>query len=69
MRRRAVKKVVSEAQKRAKYKWDAEHKDKVIRKTVMFGQDDFDLLEHLGKQENMSGYIKGLIRRDMEKEK
>lgn len=53
----------SEAQKRASMRYD---KANMVRKVVKFSPNERDLLEHLEKQPNMSGYIKGLIRRDME---
>ncbi len=55
---------VSEAQKRASAKY---FKSKLTQKVVRFGPNDADILRHLEQQENMSGYIKKLIREDMER--
>ena len=52
----------SEAQKRASMRYD---KANMITKVVKFSPNEQDLLEHLEKQPNMSGYLKELIRRDM----
>ena len=54
----------SEAQKRASMKY---FKNNVTQKVIQFGVNDADILEHLESQDNMSGYIKRLIRGDMEK--
>ncbi|MDD6651988.1 MAG: hypothetical protein PUE49_07320 [Eggerthellales bacterium] len=54
----------SEAQKRASMKY---FKNNVTQKVIRFGVNDADILEHLESQDNMSGYIKRLIREDMEK--
>ena len=53
-----------ESQKRARDKWNRENK-KVV--SIGFYPADADLLEHLDRQENKAGYIKALIRADMEK--
>ena len=55
--------MAEESQKRARDKWNAENK-KVV--SIGFYPTDADLLAHLDRQENKAGYIKGLIRRDME---
>ena len=55
----------SEAQKRASMRYD---KANMVGKVVKFSPRERDLLEHLQKQPNMSGYIKQLIRRDMEEQ-
>ena len=55
----------SEAQKRASMRYD---KANMVGKVVKFSPRECDLLEHLQKQPNMSGYIKQLIRRDMEEQ-
>lgn len=55
---------VSEAQKRASAKYN---KERMVQKVVRFSPNERDLLEHLEKQPNMSGYIKSLIRADMER--
>lgn len=52
-----------ESQKRAREKWNAQNK-KVV--SIGFYPVDTDLLDHLNKQENKAGYIKELIRKDME---
>lgn len=54
----------SAAQKRASTKYD---KANMVQKVVRFSPNERDLLEHLEKQPNMSGYIKALIRTDMER--
>ena len=55
---------VSEAQKRASAKY---FKSKLTQKVIRFGPKDADILHYLEQQENMSGYIKQLIREDMQK--
>lgn len=57
--------MVTEAQKRATAKYQRE---KTVRKTVTFYPGDVDLLAFLEKHGNISGYIKRLIREDMEHE-
>lgn len=52
-----------ESQRRARDKWNKENR-KVI--SIGFYPIDADLLDHLEKQENKAGYIKELIRKDME---
>ena len=54
---------VSEAQKRANEKY---RKESVKQATVRFYPSEVDIWEHLQAQENKSGYLKNLIRRDME---
>ncbi len=54
---------VSEAQKRASAKYK---RDKVRNAIVGFYPAEADLWEHLQAQPNKAGYIKELIRRDME---
>lgn len=56
---------VSEAQKRASAKYN---KERMVQKVVRFSPNERDLLAHLEKQPNMSGYIKALIRADMERD-
>lgn len=53
----------SEAQKRAKAKYNRE---KMKQKIVRFSPNEMDLYEHLQKQPNQMGYIKSLIRKDMD---
>lgn len=55
--------MASDAQKRALEKYKA----KVKRFTVDFPPTDAELWEHLNKQPNKQGYIKALIRADMER--
>ncbi len=55
--------MVSEAQKLARAKYNRE---KMVQKIVRFSPNEADLLAHLEAQENMAGYIKDLIRKDME---
>lgn len=56
----------SDAQKRATAKY---RKENTVTKSLRFFPGDKDVLEHLEKQPNMAGYIKELIRRDMDKVK
>lgn len=55
--------MVSEAQKRANAKYE---KDNVVKKLVKFYPADYDLVEWLKTKNNVQGYIKSLIRADME---
>lgn len=55
--------MATEAQRRAKKKY----KPNVKRFSVDFYPTESDLIEHLAKQENKQGYIKELIRKDMQK--
>lgn len=55
---------VSDAQKRATSKWRKENTKQVL---TVFYPSDMDVYEHLQKQSNKQGYIKDLIRADMEK--
>lgn len=57
--------MATEAQKKAKKKY----RDSGKRMTVDFYPSESDLIEHVEKQPNKQGYIKNLIRADMEKEK
>lgn len=56
----------SEAQKRASAKYD---KANMVQRVMRFSPHERDLLEHLDAQPNKSGYLKELIRRDMEASK
>lgn len=58
--------MVTEAQKRAAKKY---HKEKLVQRVVRFSPREADLLAHLDAQPNKAGYIKGLIREDMERSK
>lgn len=55
--------MTTEAQKRA----NAKYAKKVKNQLVKFYPTEEDIWEHLQKQENKMGYIKSLIRKDMEK--
>lgn len=55
--------MATEAQKKANKKY----KQNVKRITVDFPPADSDLWEQVSKQPNKQGYIKGLIRADMER--
>lgn len=55
--------MVSEAKKRANARYD---KANMVQRIVRFSPRERDLLEHLDSQENRAGYLKGLIRADME---
>ena len=56
--------MLSEAQKRASAKYVREN---VKRKTVSFYPSERDILEWADAQGNVNGYIKRLIREDMER--
>ena len=56
--------MVTEAQKRASKKY---HKEKLVQRVVRFSPNEKDILDHLDAQPNKAGYIKQLIRADMEK--
>lgn len=58
--------MTTEAQKRAAIKY---FKKNITQKVLRFGVNDQDILAHLEAQPNMSGYLKGLIRADMERNK
>lgn len=53
----------SDAQRRAKAKYQ---KEKVRQVVVRFYPSDQEILDYLEQHENMGGYIKELIKRDME---
>ena len=58
---------MSPPESKAHYEWTIEH-------TTRFGiklnnNTDADIIEHLNKQENKQGYIKGLIRKDIAENK
>lgn len=55
----------TDAQKRATAKY---RKDKMKSVTVAFGPADRDLYEYLDTVANKAGYIKALIRADMERQ-
>ena len=55
---------VSEAQLRAQAKYDKTHTKGIYLKLNL--ETDKDIIEHLGGKDNVQGYIKELIRRDME---
>ena len=57
----------TEAQKRAAKKYKEKYKVKVNRITVDFYPADEELWYHVQQQENKQGYIKSLIKADMEK--
>lgn len=54
----------SEAQKRANAKYQ---KEKVASRIIKFYPTEADILAHLDSQPNKAGYIKSLIRADMER--
>lgn len=54
--------MVSEARKRANAKYNRE---KMVQRVVRFSPNERDLLAHLDAQPNKAGYLKSLIRRDM----
>lgn len=55
--------MVTESQKRASKKYDAEHTKTI--KMKLNKNTDKDILQWLELQENKQGYLKGLIRKDM----
>ena len=61
-----MKKPVTEAKRRANKKYDAANTKQVHLKLNL--KTDADILEHLEKQESIQGYIKHLIREDMNKD-
>lgn len=56
--------MATEAQKRASAKYA---KANMVQRVVRFSPNERDLLEHLDSKENRMGYIKSLIRADMER--
>lgn len=56
---------MTEAEKKAKKKY----RDKGKRLTLDFYQTEADLIAHIESQPNKQGYIKALIRADMENSK
>lgn len=59
--------MATEARRRAVKKYDKTHTKQVHLKFNL--ESDIDILDHLKKQENVQGYIKRLIRADMEQNK
>jgi hypothetical protein len=57
--------LATEAQRKAKNKY----RDQGKRMTVDFYPSEADLIAHIESQPNKQGYIKNLIRADMEKNK
>lgn len=57
--------MATEAQRKAKNKY----RDQGKRMTVDFYPSEADLIEQIEKQPNKQGYIKSLIRADIEKNK
>lgn len=55
--------MVSDAQKRASAKYD---KENMTQRVVRFSPRESELLAHLDAQQNKAGYLKALIRADME---
>ena len=53
----------SDAQKRASAKYD---KENMVQRVVRFSPHERDLLEQLDAQPNKAGYLKRLIRADIE---
>lgn len=58
-------KKLTDAKRRANRKYDAANTKQINLKLNL--KTDADILEHLEKQENVQGYIKDLIREDMNK--
>lgn len=59
----------TEAQKRAAKKYKEKYKEKVNRITTDFYPSEEELWNHVQKQENKQGYIKSLIKADMENDR
>lgn len=57
--------MATEAQKRAIAKYDAENTTKVVMK--LNKKTDADILQKLAEVESKQGYIKELIRKDLQK--
>ena len=58
--------MASEAQKRAQRNYDRNNRDKFKVLTLKLNREtDADILEKLASVDNMQGYIKNLIRDDM----
>lgn len=53
----------SEAQKRATAKYQ---KEKMKQLSIRFSPNEMDLFDHIKPQPNVAGYIKRLVREDME---
>jgi hypothetical protein len=58
--------MTSDAKKRANAKYDASHTKQIILKLNI--NTDADILDRLAEVDNKQGYIKSLIREDMNKE-
>lgn len=56
--------MASEARKKAAAKYNRE---KMVQRVVRFSPNERDLLAHLDAQLNKAGYLKALIRADMER--
>ena len=56
--------MASEARKKAAAKYNSE---KMVQRVVRFSPNERDLLAHLDAQLNKAGYLKALIRADMER--
>ena len=56
--------MTSDAQKRANDKY---RKEKMKQLVVRFSPNEMDLYEFLKSQDNIAGYIKRLVREDMER--
>lgn len=56
--------MATEAQRRASAKYD---KANMVQRVVRFSPHERDILAHLDAQPNKSGFIKRLIREDMER--
>jgi len=57
---------ISDAQKKAAAKYDAQHTTRVFIK--LNKETDADILQHLEQVPNKQGYIKSLIRKDIEEQ-
>ncbi len=55
---------ISDAQKKAKAKYD---KEKISQRSVIFSPNEKELLEYLDAQPNKSGFLKQLIKEHMER--
>ena len=56
--------MTTEAQKKATIKYSKKH---ILQKNIKLNKEtDADIIQHLEKQDNVNGYLKDLIRKDIE---
>ena len=56
--------MTSDAQRRANLKYQ---KEKTRQIAIRFSPNEMDVFEHIKSQDNIAGYIKRLVREDMER--